>query len=67
MAEQEKQHRVPTEPSDQDVAEADVKSVAVEQVDELKGQIDGLLDEIDEVLESNAEEFVKSYIQKGGE
>tara|TARA_B100000586_G_scaffold173771_2_gene126911 strand:+ start:264 stop:467 length:204 start_codon:yes stop_codon:yes gene_type:complete len=67
MAEQEKQHRVPTEPSDQDVEEADVKSVAVEQVDELKGQIDGLLDEIDEVLESNAEEFVKSYIQKGGE
>ena len=67
MAEQEKQHRVPPEPSDQDVEEVDVNSVAVEQVDELKGQIDGLLDEIDEVLESNAEEFVKSYIQKGGE
>jgi ubiquitin-like protein Pup len=29
--------------------------------------MDDLLDEIDEVLESNAEEFVKSYIQKGGE
>ena len=67
MAEQEKQHRAPTEPSDQDVEEVDVNSVAVEQVDELKDQIDGLLDEIDEVLESNAEEFVKSYIQKGGE
>ena len=25
------------------------------------------LDEIDEVLETNAEDFVKSYIQKGGE
>ncbi|MEY2609471.1 MAG: Pup-like protein, partial [Actinomycetota bacterium] len=25
------------------------------------------LDEIDDVLESNAEDFVKSYIQKGGE
>jgi len=67
MAEQEKQHRVPTEPSGQDVEEVGVKSAAVEQVDELKDQIDGLLDEIDEVLESNAEEFVKSYIQKGGE
>ncbi|HCV36321.1 MAG: ubiquitin-like protein Pup [Acidimicrobiales bacterium] len=33
----------------------------------LKGELDDLLDEIDEVLESNAEEFVKSYIQKGGE
>lgn len=29
--------------------------------------IDGLLDEIDEVLDSNAEEFVKNYVQKGGE
>jgi len=28
---------------------------------------DGLLDEIDEVLESNAEEFVRGYVQKGGE
>ena len=29
--------------------------------------IDDLLDEIDSVLEENAEEFVKSYVQKGGE
>ena len=28
---------------------------------------DDLLDDIDEVLESNAEEFVKSYVQKGGQ
>jgi len=33
----------------------------------LKTEIDDLLDEIDEVLESNAEDFVKSYVQKGGE
>lgn len=33
----------------------------------LKADIDDLLDEIDEVLESNAEDFVRSYIQKGGE
>jgi len=25
-----------------------------------------LLDEIDEVLEENAEEFVRNYVQKGG-
>lgn len=30
-------------------------------------QIDDLLDEIDSVLEENAEEFVKNYVQKGGE
>lgn len=33
----------------------------------LKSDMDDLLDEIDEVLETNAEEFVKSYIQKGGQ
>lgn len=30
-------------------------------------ELDGLLDEIDEVLETNAEEFVRSYVQKGGQ
>ena len=29
--------------------------------------VDAILDEIDDVLESNAEDFVKSFIQKGGE
>lgn len=28
---------------------------------------DSLLDEIDDVLESNAEEFVRSFVQKGGQ
>ncbi len=35
--------------------------------DRLKAELDDLLDEIDEVLETNAEEFVNSYIQKGGQ
>ncbi len=29
--------------------------------------MDRLVDEIDDVLEENAEEFVKSYVQRGGE
>jgi len=33
----------------------------------LKHDLDDILDEIDEVLETNAEEFVKSYRQHGGE
>ncbi len=33
----------------------------------LKAELDDLLDEIDNVLESNAEDFVKSYVQKGGQ
>jgi len=34
---------------------------------ELTEKIDGLLDEIDSVLEENAEEFVRDYVQKGGQ
>ena len=33
----------------------------------LKEDMDRLLDEIDSVLEENAEEFIKNYVQKGGE
>lgn len=29
--------------------------------------VDDLLDEIDGILETNAEDFVRSYIQKGGQ
>ncbi len=29
--------------------------------------VDAILDEIDDVLESNAEEFVKGFVQKGGQ
>jgi ubiquitin-like protein Pup len=35
--------------------------------EKLKAELDYLLDEIDEVLEENAEDFVRSYVQKGGE
>jgi ubiquitin-like protein Pup len=30
-------------------------------------EIDDILDEIDGVLESNAEEFVRGFVQKGGQ
>ncbi|NNN11200.1 MAG: ubiquitin-like protein Pup [Acidimicrobiaceae bacterium] len=35
--------------------------------EDLKAKLDAVLDEIDEVLEDNAEEFVRNYVQKGGE
>ena len=38
-----------------------------ESGEKLKSELDDLLDEIDEVLETNAEDFVKCYIQKGGQ
>ena len=40
---------------------------ASETGDRLKAELDDLLDEIDDVLETNAEDFVKSYVQKGGQ
>ncbi|HET6964035.1 MAG TPA: ubiquitin-like protein Pup [Acidimicrobiales bacterium] len=40
---------------------------ASDKGEKLKAELDDLLDEIDEVLEDNAEEFVRNYVQKGGE
>lgn len=37
------------------------------QAENLKADLDNLLDEIDSILETNAEDFVNSYVQKGGE
>jgi ubiquitin-like protein Pup len=33
----------------------------------LDADIDAILDDIDEALETNAEEFVRGFVQKGGE
>ncbi|MCP5044429.1 MAG: ubiquitin-like protein Pup [bacterium] len=35
--------------------------------EDLKDEMDALVDDIDAVLEENAEEFVKNYVQRGGE
>lgn len=45
----------------------EVVPVGSEQGEKIKAELDELLDEIDEVLESNAEDFVRSYVQKGGQ
>ena len=38
-----------------------------ERDDTTTAEVDDLLDEIDEVLEINHEDFVRSYVQKGGQ
>ena len=38
-----------------------------ERKEALADDVDAILDEIDDVLETNAEDFVKSFIQKGGQ
>lgn len=48
-------------------SEVDHSPAATESGTKIKAELDDLLDEIDDVLETNAEEFVKSYIQKGGQ
>lgn len=65
MAERElKKKQAPARTDEEVVEEVPAGS---ERGEEIKAELDDLLDEIDEVLESNAEDFVKSYVQKGGE
>jgi ubiquitin-like protein Pup len=42
-------------------------SGTAEQAEKIKAELDELLDEIDDVLEEQAEDFVRSYVQKGGQ
>jgi ubiquitin-like protein Pup len=63
MAERE-QKRKPAPKEREDVVE---EAAPARQGEALKEELDDLLDEIDTVLESNAEEFVRSYVQKGGQ
>ncbi len=53
--------------SDRTNAEEQVETKVAPKGEKLKAELDDLLDEIDEVLEANAEDFVKSYVQKGGQ
>ncbi|GAA4576089.1 ubiquitin-like protein Pup [Planotetraspora kaengkrachanensis] len=53
--------------SDVEEVEAQAAPDVQERQEKLTDDVDAILDEIDEVLEENAEEFVRSYVQKGGE
>jgi prokaryotic ubiquitin-like protein Pup len=64
MTEQERIQKQRTERARQETSDV---SVDATKGDQLKADLDDLLDEIDEVLEENAEEFVRNYVQKGGE
>jgi ubiquitin-like protein Pup len=66
MPEQERKQVKKSGGGDQGDADAGQVS-ATSKAAELKEEMDDILDEIDSVLEENAEEFVKSYVQKGGE
>jgi prokaryotic ubiquitin-like protein Pup len=55
---------------DSDVEEDTAPAVdpeVAERQEKITEDVDDLLDEIDSVLEENAEEFVRGYVQKGGQ
>jgi ubiquitin-like protein Pup len=65
MAQEQKQPRKSQETDES--AEVAPESDVAERKEQLDEDIDAILGEIDDVLETNAEDFVKSFIQKGGE
>ena len=52
---------------DEDQGEQESSVTSTRNNAELDSDVDSLLDEIDEILEVNAEDFVKSFVQKGGQ
>jgi ubiquitin-like protein Pup len=67
VAQEQKQPRKSTEAEEVAETGAAPETDVAERKEALDDDVDSILDEIDDVLESNAEDFVKSFIQKGGE
>lgn len=65
MAQEQKQPRRSS--GSEEVSEDTVNTDVVERKEALDDDVDAILDEIDDVLESNAEDFVRSFVQKGGQ
>ncbi len=63
------QSRPQRQPEEVEEAEAVASSSAdvAERHEKLTEDVDAILDEIDDVLEVNAEDFVRSFVQKGGQ
>jgi ubiquitin-like protein Pup len=66
MAQEQKQPRR-SQDAEETESTAAPEGAVQERKDQLDEDIDAILGEIDDVLETNAEDFVKSFIQKGGE
>ncbi len=66
MAEQKKKDTRPTKPGEGEDGGSGNPELT-KKGKKIKEELDNLLDEIDDILEENAEEFVKSYVQRGGQ
>ena len=62
---QQRARRTEETETGQDTPEA--SSDLQDRIDQITEDNDAILDEIDEVLEANAEDFVKAFVQKGGQ
>ncbi|GAA0688328.1 ubiquitin-like protein Pup [Kitasatospora atroaurantiaca] len=56
-----------SEEVEEQAAEAQNSEDLKERQEKLSDDVDAVLDEIDDVLESNAEDFVRQFVQKGGQ
>lgn len=61
------QQRATRRSEEVDEVETTASDEVAERHEKLSDDVDSLLDEIDDVLEENAEDFVRSFVQKGGE
>ena len=61
------QNRPQRQNDEADQVESSAETDAAERHEKLTEDVDAILDEIDEVLESNAEDFVRAFVQKGGQ
>jgi prokaryotic ubiquitin-like protein Pup len=61
------QSRAQRQSDDFDKVEANTETDVAERHEKLTEDVDAILDEIDDVLETNAEDFVRSFVQKGGQ
>lgn len=63
MSQEQKQRQGGGDGDDEEVGGA----AGQERREKLGEDVDTILDEIDDVLEENAEDFVRAYVQKGGQ
>ena len=61
------QDRASRRSEDTEEVAAETTSDVHERVSKLTDDVDDLLDDIDAALEENAEDFVRGYVQKGGQ
>jgi ubiquitin-like protein Pup len=61
------QSRPQRQTEDVEEVQASTESDVAERHEKLTEDVDAILDEIDDVLETNAEDFVRAFVQKGGE